>query len=117
MNSAGPEPCSVEAADKLAGNLGIDKCSDIPTEAGILYVLKELADEGKVYYPYQPLTEKCQQILEVEENIVVKGLARFFEDRRIVVEDLNDPSGKFVPNNKAVYLAGYHVAELGSPKI
>jgi exodeoxyribonuclease V alpha subunit len=102
-----------KTADKIAANLGIDRCSDIRAEAGILYVLGELADEGHVYYPYEPLIEKCRQVLEAEKEIIVKGLARLFEDRRIEMEDLNDPAGEFVPNHKAVYLAAFHAAENG----
>ena len=40
-------------ADKIAGKLGIPKDSEIRAEAGILYVLRKLADEGHVYYPLQ----------------------------------------------------------------
>lgn len=100
-----------KTADKIARDLGMDKNSEVRAEAGILYVLHELADDGHVYYPYEPLIEKSQKILEVEKDIIVKGLARLFEDRRIVIEDLNDGKSNFVPNNKAVYLSGYHLAE------
>jgi exodeoxyribonuclease V alpha subunit len=102
-----------KTADKIAGNLGIDRSSEIRVEAGILYVLGELADEGHVYYPYEPLIEKCERILEVEKEAIAKALAKLFEDRRIVMEDLNDPAGEFVPNHKAVYLTGFHAAEIG----
>jgi exodeoxyribonuclease V alpha subunit len=100
-----------KTADKIAGNLGIDRNSDIRAESGILYVLYELADDGHVYYPYGPLIEECQKILEVDKEIITKALAKLFEEKRIVLEDLNDLKGNFTPNNKAVYLTGYHVAE------
>ncbi len=100
-----------KTADKIAQDLGMDKNSEVRAEAGILYVLQELADEGHVYYPYGPLIEKSQNILEVEKEIIIKGLARLFEDKRIVMEDLNDGKSDFAPNNKAVYLSGYHLAE------
>jgi exodeoxyribonuclease V alpha subunit len=57
------------------------------------------------------LIEKCKQVLEVEPDIIIKGLADLFVNGRIVMEDLNDSKGDFVPNNKAVYLSGYHLAE------
>jgi exodeoxyribonuclease V alpha subunit len=100
-----------KTADKIARDLGMDKNSEVRAEAGILYVLHELADEGHVYFPYEPLIEKSQKILEVENDIILKGLARLFEDRRIVMEDLNERKSNFVPNNKTVYLSGYHLAE------
>jgi exodeoxyribonuclease V alpha subunit len=100
-----------KTADKIAGNLGIDRNSEIRAEAGILYVLHELADDGHVYYPYEPLIEACQKILEVDKEIIIKALAKLFEERKIVLEDLNDLKEEFTPNNKGVYLTGYHVAE------
>jgi len=100
-----------KTADKIAGNLGIDRNFEIRAEAGILYVLHELADDGHVYYPYEPLIEACQKILEVDKEIIIKALAKLFEERKIVLEDLNDLKEEFTPNNKGVYLTGYHVAE------
>ena len=40
-------------ADKIAENLNIAKDSQIRAEAGILYVLHQLSDDGHVYYPYE----------------------------------------------------------------
>ena len=102
-----------KTADKIAGNLGIDRNSDIRAESGILYVLHKLSDEGHVYYPYEPLIEACQKILEVDKAIIIKGLAKLFEEKKIVLEDLNEAKADFIANNKAVYLTGYHVAEQG----
>jgi len=100
-----------KTADKIARNLGIDRNSEIRAEAGILYVLRELANDGHVYYPYEPLIEACQKTLEVDKEIIIKALAKLFEEQKIVLEDLNDLKDDFTPNNKAVYLTGYHVAE------
>jgi exodeoxyribonuclease V alpha subunit len=100
-----------KTADKIAGNLGIDRNSEIRAEAGILYVLYELSGEGHVYYPYEPLIEECKKILEVDKEIIVKGLAKLFEEKKIVLEDLNEIKEEFISNNKAVYLAGFYVAE------
>jgi exodeoxyribonuclease V alpha subunit len=56
-------------ADRIAEKLGFAKDSELRAEAGILYVLHQLADEGHVYYPLQPLVDECQKILEVEPVI------------------------------------------------
>ena len=50
-------------ADQIAEKLGFDKNSELRAEVGILYVLNQLADDGHVYYPYEPLIGKCQEIL------------------------------------------------------
>lgn len=98
-------------ADKIAVNIGISKESQIRAEAGILYVLHELSEDGHVCYPYEALVEECQKILGVERDIIVSAFGRIAEDKRIMTEDLNQ--GEYKENNKAVYLAKFHVAEVG----
>jgi exodeoxyribonuclease V alpha subunit len=100
-----------KTADKIAGNIGIDRNSDIRAEAGILYVLHELADDGHVFFPSERLVEACQKILEVDKEIITKGLAKLSEEKKIVVEDRDASAEDFTQANKAVYLTGYHVAE------
>jgi exodeoxyribonuclease V alpha subunit len=98
-------------ADKIAGNLGISKESLIRAEAGILYVLHQLSDEGHVYYPYEPLVEECKKILGVERDTIVKAFGKISFEKKIVIEDLNKEDIK--ENNKAVYLAKFHLCEVG----
>jgi exodeoxyribonuclease V alpha subunit len=98
-------------ADRIAQKLGFAKESQLRAEAGILYVLHELTDEGHVYYPYEPLIVRCMEILDIDREIVVKAIDTIGADKRIVIED---PCGKTDPSQdfgKAVYLAGYHTAE------
>jgi len=98
-------------ADRIAQKLGFSKDSQVRVEAGILYVLNELADEGNVYYPYEPLLEKCRDILEVSRDYVVRAFGAIALENRIVVEDLNEGTGPLLENHKAVYLARYYRAE------
>jgi exodeoxyribonuclease V alpha subunit len=98
-------------ADKIAEKLGLPKDSELRAGAGILYVLHELTDEGHVYYPYEPLVEKCREILQVDREIIVKAFGTLAEDQQIVIEDLNQDLEFFQENNKAVYLSGYYRAE------
>jgi exodeoxyribonuclease V alpha subunit len=98
-------------ADKIAEKLGIAKNSELRAEAGILYVLNQLSDDGHVYYPYEPLIKKCNEILEVDREIIIKALGTIFLDKRIVIEDLNESIEEFRENNKVVYLAKYHFSE------
>ncbi len=98
-------------ADSIAEKLGFAKDSELRAEAGILYVLHQLADDGHVYYPYDSLVEKCREILEVEREIIVKALGTIAFENRLVIEDLNDRIEEFRENNKAVYLAKFHVCE------
>ncbi len=100
-------------ADKIAGKLGFGKDSPLRAEAGILYVLHQLADEGHVYYPYEPLIGKCGEILDADREILVKAFGTIAVDKRIVIEDLNESSEDDRENHKAVYLAKYHFSETG----
>lgn len=100
-------------ADHIAEKLGFSKDSELRAEAGILYVLHQLADEGHVYYPYEALVKKCQEILAVDREVTVKAFGTIAVDKRIVIEDLNEHIEEFAENKKAVYLAKFHVSEIG----
>ena len=114
-------------ADKIAEKLGISKNSELRAEAGILYVLNQLSDDGHVYYPYELLIARCEEILQVDREIIIKALGTIALDKRIVIEDLNEDIEAFRENNKAVYLAKYHFSEtsiaskiktlIGAPKL
>jgi exodeoxyribonuclease V alpha subunit len=64
-----------------------------------------------VYYPYELLINKCQEILEVNREVIIKAFGTISLDKRIVIEDLNKDLDEFKENNKAVYLAKYHFSE------
>ncbi len=98
-------------ADNIADKLGFARDSELRGEAGVLHVLSQLAEDGHVYYPYEPLLQKCQEILEVDREVVVKSFARIALDKKIVIEDLNQGIEEFRENFKAVFLAKLHFSE------
>lgn len=98
-------------ADKIAEKLGFAKDSELRARAGILYVLLGLTDEGHVYYPYDPLVAKCEEILDIDREIIVKALGALAAEKQIIIEDLNMTLEEFKENNRAVYLIGYFLAE------
>jgi len=98
-------------ADHIAERLGFAKDSELRAEAGILYVLQQLADEGHVYYPYEPLVKRCQEILGVDREVILKALAAIAVDKMIVIEDLKEDIEDFREAGKAVYLAKFHLSE------
>ncbi|MGD9875351.1 SF1B family DNA helicase RecD2 [Desulfococcus sp.] len=100
-------------ADSIALNLGFTKDSPVRAEAGIVYVLNRLADEGHVYYPYAPLIEKCREVLSVSREILVDALARLEADKQIRIEALNELPIACETDNQAVYLSKFHVCETG----
>jgi len=100
-------------ADKIADNMGFPKDAPKRLEAGVLYVLNQLSDEGHVYYPYEALIEKSCEILDVEKEGVRQAIGSLTLGQKIFVEDLNDSLDNFRINHKAVYLTQFHVCETG----
>jgi exodeoxyribonuclease V alpha subunit len=100
-------------ADSIAEKLGFTKDSELRAEAGILYVLHGLTEEGNIYYPYEPLVEKCKGILEVGRDVIVKAFASVAMEKRIIIEDINEGGNQFKPNHKEVYPATLHHCETG----
>ena len=98
-------------ADRIAEKLGFPKDSELRAEAGILYILHKLADDGHTCYPYEKLIEKCKEILKIDQEIILRAFCTVTADKRVVIEDLNEGIEKFKENNKAVYLTKFHFAE------
>ncbi|MFO7715511.1 ATP-dependent RecD-like DNA helicase [Desulfosarcina sp.] len=91
-------------ADRIAEKLGFEKDAPVRIEAGILYVLHQLADDGHVYYPETQLMAKTAEILRTEFVSLVGALEVLGKRDQIVVETLPDGS-------RAVYLAKFHLCE------
>ncbi len=100
-------------ADQIAEKLGFERDSPLRAKAGLLYVLQQLADEGHVFYPLDPLLDKCNEILGVEKEVVLKAIQASIDEKRIVVEKTTvaaDLQGQTEPPER-VYLARYHASE------
>jgi len=98
-------------ADNIASQLGFEKDSPLRAQAGIIYVLHKMADDGHVYYPYLQLIDKCREILDVDPAIIETAIADIAFEKRIVIEDLNESVEAYQNNHKAVYLQKYHFCE------
>ncbi|MGQ9825433.1 MAG: ATPase, T2SS/T4P/T4SS family, partial [Desulfotomaculales bacterium] len=97
-----------KTADKIAKNLGVPPDSPLRTQAGILFLLWEAAEEGHVFLPAGELVDRAAQVLEVDAGLVRGALAGLGKDDRVVVED--DPGGAG-EGDQAVYLRPLWVAE------
>ncbi len=91
-------------ADRIAETLGFARDTPVRIEAGILYVLHQLTDDGHVYYPETLLIEKAAEILQAESNRVAGVLGVLCNREQIVIETLPD-------GTRAVYLANYYLCE------
>jgi len=100
-------------ADRIAEKLGFDKNAPVRAEAGILYTINQLVEEGHVYYPYELLIERCREILGVDRESIIEAFGPVIYEKKVIVEDINQGLEGFEPNKKAVYLARFHVSETG----
>ena len=103
-------------ADQIAEKLGFDRNSPLRAKAGLLYILQQLADEGNVYYPLDPLLEKCNEILGVEKDVLLKAMDEAAGNKVIVMEDKAVNSGRQENQEiqRTVYLSRYHASEAGA---
>ena len=100
-------------ADSIAKELGFSNDSEVRVEAGIVYTLHQLAEDGHVYFPYEPLVQRCREILGVGEQPVVRAIGSLSKTKQIIVEDINEGDANYRQNNKAVYLTRFHQCETG----
>ena len=100
-------------ADRMAEKLGFAKNAPARAEAGILYALNQLAEEGHVCFPYGLLIEKCRELLQVDREVIIQAFGPIAHDNRIIIENLDTHSAPFKPDGKAVYLTKFHISEIG----
>jgi exodeoxyribonuclease V alpha subunit len=96
-------------ADKIAEKLGVEKDSPTRARAGMLFILGQLADEGHVYFPFDPLADHCEKVLEMDRGVIVEAMREAAADGKIIVEDMDVLGG----HGDAVFLASLHVCESG----
>lgn len=102
-----------KTADRIAQALGLP--ADHPTriEAGLLYLLEHMLDEGHVYAPRTELTNQASELLDVEIHLVPPAIERLAENQSVVLESLLLEEGGGIAPHNAVYLTPYYYAERG----
>lgn len=95
-------------ADTVAMKLGFTHDSAIRAEAGLLYVLRRVTDEGNVFFPYDKLVHQTADELGVETALLEDALRSLVADERIVIDTLTADDG--APFD-GVYLSRYHHCE------
>ncbi len=96
-------------ADRIAQHLGISPHSLIRARAGLIYVLKELAEDGHVCYLETDLVQKAEEMLKVDGEIIIQAMQDLSREKEIFIETVDRERGL-----KAVYLAPLYHAEAGS---
>lgn len=95
-----------KTADGIAQRLGFPPNSRQRAEAGIIYTLQELTEEGHLYFPRKELIERCGELLGMEHPLIESALLSLKEGGRIIEEELPEDLG-----GRAIYLPAFHLAE------
>jgi exodeoxyribonuclease V alpha subunit len=99
-------------ADRIAAKMGFSHDSEQRAEAGLTYAMQQASEEGHVCLPRMALLERAQALLEITPAVLEAALHRLSEARQCVVEPLAEPMATRFGDTQAVYLRGYHFAEV-----
>jgi exodeoxyribonuclease V alpha subunit len=72
-----------KTADKIARALGLPVDHPSRIEAGIVFALNEMTDEGHVFVPRESLGERTTELLEVSPDLISPALDRLAQEDRI----------------------------------
>lgn len=106
-----------KTADKIAQALGLPMEHPSRIEAGIVFVLNEMIEDGHVYVPREILSARAAELLGVPPELIRPALEQLVQDDRIRVEMLpvgnhaermNEVSEPRVP---VIYLTPLYFAE------
>ncbi len=114
-----------KTADKIARSLGLSHEHPSRLEAGLVYALNQMVNEGHVYVPRAELTHRAAELLGVEASLLEDAVERLAQESRVTLEAVpplekgasdSPPRVQEVPaayRVPAVYLTPLHVSERG----
>src|SRR5512134_340608 len=79
-----------KTADRIAQALGLPTDHPSRVEAGVIYALNEMSDDGHVYTPRPVLAERATELLGVAPELIPGALERLARDDRIRLDWLPD---------------------------
>jgi exodeoxyribonuclease V alpha subunit len=80
-----------KTADRIAQALGLPGDHPSRIEAGVVFALNEMTNDGHVYSPLPALTERAAGLLEVNPELIPAALERLTHDGRVHQENLPFP--------------------------
>ncbi|MBE7092136.1 MAG: ATP-dependent RecD-like DNA helicase [Clostridiales bacterium] len=75
-------------ADKIAGEMGIEKNSKFRINAGIIHCLNEAGAEGHTYLPETVLINRTAYALEIDEKLIKEQLLPLASEQTIIMRDI-----------------------------
>jgi exodeoxyribonuclease V alpha subunit len=91
-----------KTADRIAQALGLAADHPSRIEAGIIFALNELVNEGNVYAPREMLGARAIELLGVAADLIAPALERLAQDDRIHPELLPLPGAQTVNSKQSV---------------
>jgi len=101
-------------ADKIAQDLGLTPDHPSRIEAGIVYALNEMTNDGHVFTPQEELTRRTVDLLAVEKDLIPAALDRLAKDDRVrseLIPHIKESSERTFPRDTEIQ------AEYSSPVI
>ena len=97
-----------KTADRIAQALGLPPEHPSRIEAGIVFALNEMINDGHVYAPKELLAQRAIELLEVSQELIAPALERLAQDERIRPEMIplhskNDKGKQAVSESQAMY--------------
>jgi exodeoxyribonuclease V alpha subunit len=96
-----------KTADRIAQALGLPPEHPSRIEAGIVFALNELINDGNVYAPRELLSGRAVELLGVDPGLIPPGLERLAQEQRIRPElipfDQSVSAGSGVSEARAAY--------------
>jgi exodeoxyribonuclease V alpha subunit len=77
-----------KTADRIARALGLPPDHPSRVEAGLVFALNEMTNDGHVYVPREVLTQRAVELLEVDPELIPPALERLSIDERVRQEVL-----------------------------
>jgi len=82
-----------KTADRIAQNLGLPYEHPARIEAGVVYAINEMVNEGHVYSPFNQLADRAEALLAVDKDLVLSGIERLASADRVRKEILTQGLG------------------------
>jgi exodeoxyribonuclease V alpha subunit len=105
-----------KTADRIAQALGLPPEHPARIEAGIVFALNELINDGNVYAPREMLSGRAIELLGVAPDLIPPGLERLAQEGRIRPElvplDQGQPAGAAY-SSPVIYLTPLYFGEKG----
>ncbi|MFH1632513.1 MAG: ATP-dependent RecD-like DNA helicase [Chloroflexota bacterium] len=103
-----------KTADRIAQDLGLPADHPSRIEAGLIFALNEMSNNGHVYSPRDLLSRRAVELLEVSPDLIPPALDRLARDDRVRPDVIPFPEGSHEPDMKRVAESR---GEYGTPAI